>query len=532
MSYPRAGRVLAVAFLLVTAAFVGCGRASLLGYESDAGPDARTEGGNDGSGFDANFEDVRDGGGGDADAGVCNAKNCPTGCCDSAGKCRNGTELTGCGGPGGIACVDCAGKGFDFCDATRRVCAREVKVCDGTTCADGCCGPGLGDAGLACYDGVSDKACGTGAATCAVCGAAKDAGVTTTCDPKQHTCVSPTCNAKTCNGCCDKSGKCQPGDANTVCGAGGMTCTDCTQQNASCVASGITGGACEGPPPLCGPDTCPNGCCLGDTCLDGNIDTACGVGGKECLNCMGQNQVCTGQACVPPPPTCTAANCPGCCDPSGTCFAGFLNTRCGSGGSTCADCSSTGSTCNGSVTPRVCANQQSTCPASYPTCDPSVTEAPAPNAKGSCDPADLQDAQQACSQGAASPACNSFFDFLASTNGKQACGQCLAPFHYTFQESRGIFTCVQPFASGPCNHRTGCAIDCADTSCSQCPSGSELQCENNVEAVGGQCRPFFNQTGCISGPLLGAAAFCNPATYPQRNYGAWLAGVGTHYCAP
>jgi hypothetical protein len=534
----RYARAAALAFLF---AFVGvftslsaCGRSALEGYEQDGSPDvARLDAGDAGDARDAIADADADAEGGEG--GSCNAATCPNGCCDAKGKCQNGTLLTSCGGPRGVACSDCSATGFDFCDATRRVCAREVTVCNASTCPDGCCGPstpgpdaGVKDAGgaLACFAGTSSKACGAGGATCGTCNTA--AGEI--CDPSTHACVNAACTSANCPGCC-VGNQCHIGQDNTLCGENGATCKDCTKDKTSCVPTGTAGGGCEGPPPLCGPANCATGCCLGDQCIAGDVDTACGTGGLQCANCTGQSQVCSAQACVTVTPTCTTANCPGCCDSAGTCNAGFLNSRCGSQANACVNCSATGSTCNGALTPRACNNVQTTCPATYTSCPAAVTIDPPPAAsqKGSCASNDLADARAACGPGAASASCEAYFAFLDAVN--PSCSSCLSPFHYSFAQAQGVYTCVQPFVSSSCNRFTGCSIDCSDTSCAQCPSGAATQCENNVRAGNGQCRPYYQQTTCITTALFSSGAFCNPSSY-NGNYGAWLQGVGGHYCAP
>ncbi|MEO6574309.1 MAG: hypothetical protein ABIP89_10745, partial [Polyangiaceae bacterium] len=230
---------------------------------------------------------------------------------------------------------------------------------------------------------------------------------------------------------------------------------------------------------------------------------------------------------------CTPANCAqGCCDAQQVCHGGFLNNRCGSGAAACADCTTSGSTCDLAVTPRVCANAQNTCPEPYPGC-PGASVATQPLAiQHVCPAADLADARAACGTGgggAHSPPCDSFFSFEQSTN--PSCAACLTPFDFTFQEAQGIFTCVAPFVSAGCNTSTGCAIDCQEQSCSMCDASTIQGCDNSVRQ--GQCGPSFAASACITsafaGPSGGAGAFCNPFNY-AGNYGRWLQGVGGHYC--
>jgi hypothetical protein len=46
-----------------------------------------------------------------------------------------------------------------------------------------------------------------------------------------------------------------------------------------------TTGAAGAPPPVCGPKTCPTGCCDGTTCVPGRSTTRCGNGGGACSTC-------------------------------------------------------------------------------------------------------------------------------------------------------------------------------------------------------------------------------------------------------
>lgn len=48
----------------------------------------------------------------------------------------------------------------------------------------------------------------------------------------------------------------------------------------------------------CGPGTC-LGCCYGQTCLDGNIDIACGYGGRACSSCEATHACEAPGVCMP-----------------------------------------------------------------------------------------------------------------------------------------------------------------------------------------------------------------------------------------
>lgn len=54
--------------------------------------------------------------------------------------------------------------------------------------------------------------------------------------------------------------------------------------------------------------TC-DGCCVGETCMPGASNDACGTSGSACTDCASSNQVCTNGACAcaPPPPSWTCS---------------------------------------------------------------------------------------------------------------------------------------------------------------------------------------------------------------------------------
>ena len=80
------------------------------------------------------------------------------------------------------------------------------------------------------------------------------------------------------------------------------------------------------------------------------------------------------------------------------CALGFTNAACGSGGAACVNCTNQGSTCDTLVAPRVCANQQNTCPAAYAACPAGVRTQVTPALQNLCDDAAELDAlQAACS---------------------------------------------------------------------------------------------------------------------------------------
>lgn len=462
---------------------------------------------------------VLEGGGGDGDAvgpdggPVCNPATCPTGCCDASGQCRAGTDIAACGG-GGLACEDCVKDGFDSCDSTLHTCKKVVPQCDGITCSNGCCTTFGGQ--NVCLSGLSSLACGAGGQQCKDCTAAGQV-----CDQTMRQCAAQPCNSTTCAGCCNGQ-TCQSGVQDGTCGKGGVTCTDCKALGEYC-----NGGTCSMVPPTCGPSNCPNGCCNGNTCVTGTADKQCGKGGAGCTDCTTNNQICTAQACAPPP--CNANNCTGCCL-NNNCYAGFANGDCGSGGANCVDCTSMNSTCDTLATPRTCTNQQSKCPAPYSMCPNNVSTPVLSVQQGVCSSIDLQDARAACAQGWGTSTCNQFWQFIQQQ--KPNCGKCLAPFDFPLQQLTGIYDCVSPYVSAACNHATACVGDCTTQSCTQCPNPqAQQQCVTAVQQFNGQCFGYVQQTQCIAQALFGQAAFCSPQQY-FGNYGNWLQGVGQHYCGP
>lgn len=429
----------------------------------------------------------------------CGPGNCP-GCC-IGNLCVAGNQNASCGA-GGLACQNCTGQGA-VCNQNK--CQIPPPQCNAQNCPSGCC------QGTQCVGGTLQTQCGIGGQACQNC--------TTqgrVCTSQQ--CVS-ACNAATCpNGCCNGN-TCVTGSANTACGTGGVTCQNCSANGNVC-----QGKTCQ--PPPCSAATCPNGCCNGNTCVTGSANTACGTGGVACQNCTTQGNVCSAQkSCIP---QCSAANCPGCCDSVGVCNAGFTGSKCGSGGATCANCTSQGDTCNITAVPRVCSSQPSNCPATYGKCPAGVKTTPV-TATNACSAQNLADARAACAAGPNSSTCQSYFTVLETI--APACATCLENFHHPFNEGTGVFKCVAPFVNPACNINTGCATDCLTKSCSACPTNaSRNQCENSVRN-GGQCSDEYQSAGCFASGLTGAGAFCSPAQY-QGNFGRWLEGVGLFYCAP
>ncbi|HZI16446.1 MAG TPA: hypothetical protein VE153_39135 [Myxococcus sp.] len=119
-------------------------------------------------------------------------------------------------------------------------------------CADGCCRNGfcVRRTFLTCgVGGVDCVACdGARADTCSALGICACGG-------------GPACTGINVDRC--EGGQCKCGGS-SPCGAG----QECVN------------GQCR-----CTPGSCPNGCCVGDTCEPGNEQSKCGTGGEACQQC-------------------------------------------------------------------------------------------------------------------------------------------------------------------------------------------------------------------------------------------------------
>jgi len=420
-----------------------------------------------------------------------------------------GGDSSACGKQG-QACANCIATGRT-CVAqglpNERTCQLPV-ACNAANCA-GCC------VGNACIVATTPAACGKGGQVCSAC------KVNETCTAGVCT-PAPNCGPGNCPGCCIGADLCAAGAQDTACGLGGGQCNNCT---------GMGGRVCQGGTcqlPACGPANCA-GCCSGNTCVVGTQDNACGgTAGLACTDCTAANQVCQGRTCRP---KCGPANCTGCCNAANACAVGFTSAQCGSGGAACANCAGPAGGCNTLVLPRVCANQVNQCPAAAGACAAGITTGITASLQGVCDDAvDLDSLTAACAAGPDSGTCIAAFAVLAAAN--PGCNACLTPFNVPFNQFKGIYTCAAPFVSAACNRSTGCATDCQDKACTQCPNGTEDQCRDQVNGGGGQCNALVTQTLVNCGASIPVGSLCNPQTYgfANPNYGAWLRAVGDHFC--
>lgn len=225
-------------------------------------------------------------------AAMCNAQNCPNGCCTANGTCQMTPTTAKCG-KGGAACMACPSR---------------------QTCVTGACAPCAGCVDLAtgrCEAGSTDMLCGKSGDFCANCGVSNG-----TCTNQICTGNMSNCNATNCAGCCDQgSGNCiLPGaQSGQQCGQGtaAALCVQCASSQCDndggiCIggAGGGTGGGagggfpgldgglfpmgCDGVTQLCAA----NECCLTSlgTCVGVGqglppLFTACGANGGVCSTC-------------------------------------------------------------------------------------------------------------------------------------------------------------------------------------------------------------------------------------------------------
>ena len=302
-------------------------------------------------------------------AGPCTADTCPFGCCDATNQCHeDGCQFYGvaCGGDmtmGGSTCQYC--EGGTSCETCTTV--NNVQMCG--ACVPNCTGKQCGTP-----DGCGSRCDGT-------CGAGEF------CSISLGTCTN-VCDTNSCrNGCCDASGKCQPGVTDASCGWLGSPCQVCPASNPSCIPiptapsgpmmlpSPPEGGKCQ----ACDSTTCPTGCCSADGhCITTEHDPACGRYGASCIDCTTQGSVCTDDSCAECVPHCAGQACgasdgcgsvcsgpcaagtfcltkspvvasgcvacgpdtcpEGCCSAAGQCVSGGDRNACGTGGQACADC--------------------------------------------------------------------------------------------------------------------------------------------------------------------------------------------------
>ncbi len=359
--------------------------------------------------------------------------------------------------------------------------ANGFRVCDvarGKVCAreSANCGPADCPGGCCsfeggrgtCVAGVDATACGGSGSRCVDCSAEGRS-----CDVRTQNCGASKCDATNCSGCC-VGDLCLAGDDDQACGAVGEACLSCAQTGRVCGAQPNGGGRCEGTP-ACGPDNC-NGCCDGTTCVAGSDSNACGTRGQACTNCLATGRRCTAERTCQVPPLCGPGNCPGCCV-GNACVVATTSAACGRGGEACKGCG-VSETCNAGL------------------CVPASTCGPG-NCAGCC----LGDI---CAVGAQNTACGTAGAQCLNCSGLgQVCqgGACQTP------------VCGPGNCAGCCSGNT-CVLGTQDSACGQngaacndCAAGDQV-CQSRA------CRPrcsAANCAGCCTATNTCALGFTNTA---------------------
>jgi hypothetical protein len=286
------------------------------------------------------------------------------GCRTSTGFCETSISLSACG-KNGEQCSDCTGHadsctdGVCKCGSNAECLASGADSCVGGQCKSSCAGCIVVSSGACVTASVNE--CGAPGAACVACNAAAMTSDTCGADGMCHCGQGPQCtpivggnfcNNGVCqcgtqpscgqgtecrngscvctpdscpNGCCVGT-SCVTGDSANACGRGGGACLDCG-------GTACDGGVCA--MALCNASNCASGCCSGASCFGGNSGASCGIGGNACTQC-GLNEICDGGTCVS---SCNASSCDGgCCDRNGACQPGNDPSMCGIGGVGCNNC--------------------------------------------------------------------------------------------------------------------------------------------------------------------------------------------------
>ncbi|HEY1691774.1 MAG TPA: hypothetical protein VGG39_06415 [Polyangiaceae bacterium] len=342
----------------------------------------------------------------------------------------------------------------------------DVLSCNATTCPGGCC-----DTTGRCQAGSNLTQCGALGEACANC-AAEGFQL---CDPTRHACGNPvvTCDSANCAGCCEGT-VCLAGSDPNECGFGGESCQQCETSGLVCTSE-----QCE--PGPCGPENC-TGCCFGQECITGTNPTACGAKGQVCTNCSASGETCeptggNGGQCIGQP-TCSAANCNGCCQ-GNVCLPGNSSGACGEFGQACSNCQSTEGFCQVQ-------------PSGGGICQGSIGCGPQ-NCPGCCE-------GQACVQGTDPNACGI---------GGQSCADCT---------SVGGFCVAQGGFGGFCETNNFCDSTNCDGCCDfngNCQPGTTA---NECGVAGGFCNDCTATPGggtCSAGLCQSPPPVCDPSTCPS-----------------
>ena len=447
--------------------------------------------------------------------GTCSPATCPLGCCDGTGTCRVGTDVQECGDLGGT-CSDCLGLGFTGCDTTTHACVKSTTVCDINSCPLGCC---ISDASGAqfCVGGTDDAQCGASGVSCADCTQIGDV-----CDSNARTCAPSGCNAASCgDGCCVGNVCLHGGDDDVACGSGGMACDDCASRGQKCGNSDAGAPVCVGTA-ACGPGNC-KGCCIGDVCVTGSDNTACGLAGTQCANCAGKGEAC-GAGGICQVPTCNAANCAGCCQ-GNACVLMTSDEACGKGGAACAACGAT-QTCNSGTCVSAPACGPATCPTgccSNGVCAQGTQATVCGNGGGTCQNCSIQ-GLTCTGQACVKPVCGP-----GNCAGCCSNGVCVAGSQDTICGTAGA-ACTDCTGIGDvCGPGGVCKVPCGPANCA-------AGCCSGQTCVGGFLNDRCGSAGAACTDCTATGATCDTAAIPRvcsapntcpSKYAGCAAGVTT-----
>ncbi len=271
------------------------------------------------------------------------------------------------------------------------------------------------------------------------------------------------------------------------CEGGVCTCADAF----SCPG----GQRCEDGVCVCDAESCPNGCCDGDTCRTRSAQ-ACGAAGEPCFDCGSRANNCgpggscqcgaagpcaAGQRCAGGQCLCDAQSCSGCCLGQ-VCEVGTSPDGCGAGGIACAVCP-TGDSCDDGA----CSScNETTCPdgcCTGATCQP--------RAFGTCGVG-----------GDTCEACNPLTADACSEGG--ACGCGMGPACGDgLQCVEGECRCTPESCGGCCDGNT-CRPGTTDAQCGAAGAACGL-CGGGNTCQGGECRCGSNPPClllCVMGNCL------------------------------
>jgi hypothetical protein len=388
-------------------------------------------------------------------------------------------------------------------------------------------GEPCGSDGQVCHD---DGACACDDNSCGACRTCEEDGAcqgcTGCCDGE--TCVSDCgdcqiCDEGACVGCpdcCDDDGVCQDGESNAACGRSGV-CDECTGQEECQDQQCVCIPDCDGKE--CGPDGCGDacgpgcaacetclgdgtcsapcggsGCCAGETCEEGDRDTACGRNGQTCQVCSGPGVTCGGGGqdgvcgCTPLTTCSGGRNC------------GTISDGCG-GMISCGACTGF-DTCGGGTPsqPNVCGCTAKTCAQLGKNCGTVGDGCGGTIDCGTCNGASPICADNVCTT------CSSSAQCQTAGLGNLCCGgQCLngaccdnADCSGTTPICTASHTCVACTADSECGANALCLDDGSCQACSVTCTGTPAECGAALQTAINGRGTVYVCPGTYQGPFF------------------------------